>query len=329
MSDHQPTDTPRVAPEFVETGSRRAASTSAPRSHRVASVPVNAPIEAAPPRVRKAKRPAQPRFALITALSALRGLLFTFTAALAVATIFMWWTSPDFLPAQARRDLAPVQATAQRVNQAPTTLPTPIWFNRVGILAGHSGLTTQGGGRRETPDSGAVCPDGFFERIVTEAVADRAAAILRGRGFTVDVLEEFDTRLQGYQASAFISLHADSCENFGYGGFKSTFPTERTIIRDRDTALNTCMIDNYRAVTGLEFTPGSITINMTQYHAFDKISVRTPANILELGFLSYDRDLLQNQPDRLGLAVANAVLCFLDAPSSTPTPGALVPTPTP
>jgi hypothetical protein len=252
-------------------------------------------------------------FPLLTLVSALRTLSVTFAAAVMAATIFMWWTSPDFLPAQARRDLAPVQATARLVAFAtPTLLPTPIWYNRIGILAGHSGMTAPDGSRREQPDPGAVCPDGFYERSVTEAVAERAAAILRARGYTVDILEEFDPRLNGYEAAAFVSLHADSCANFGYGGYKSTYPAARTLIRDQDIRLNECIRLNYESLTGLPFQPGSITDNMLLYHAFRKIGVRTPANILELGFLSYDRDLLQNQPDRVALAVANGILCFLE-----------------
>lgn len=253
-------------------------------------------------------------FPLLTFVSALRTISVTFAAAVMAATIFMWWTSPDFLPPQARRDLAPVQATARLIAfSTPTPLPTPIWYNRIGILAGHSGMTAPDGSRRAQPDPGAVCPDGFYERSVTEAVAERAAAILRARGYTVDILEEFDPRLNGYEAAAFVSLHADSCENFGYGGYKSTYPAARTLIRDQDIRLNECIRLNYESITGLPFQPGSITDNMLLYHAFRKISVRTPANILELGFLSYDRDLLQNQPNRLALAVANGILCFLES----------------
>ncbi len=316
---NQPTDNepiPTVAPERHLTpefpdaphgvafiGDAPAAQPARPKRHK----PTNREVPLPKPQVKQT-------FPLLTAISALRTVSVSFAAAVMAATIFMWWTSPDFLPAQARRDLAPVQATARLISAAtPTALPTPIWYNRVGILAGHSGMTSPSGGRRDQPDPGAVCPDGFFERSVTEAVADRVAAILRGRGYTVDILEEYDPRLNGYEAAVFISLHADSCENFGYGGYKSTYPAARTLIRDQDSRLNECIRVNYEGITGLPFQPGSITDNMLLYHAFRKISVRTPANILELGFLSYDRNLLQNQPDRLALGVANGILCFLEA----------------
>jgi N-acetylmuramoyl-L-alanine amidase len=179
-------------------------------------------------------------------VSALRSLSIVFAAAVIVATIFMWWTSPDFLPAQARRDLAPVQATARQVASTPTALPTPIWFNRIGIVAGHSGIATYGPTKGNI-DPGTTCPDGFNELTATTSVAEHAVAILRGLGFQVDLLEEYDLRLEGFQAAAFISLHADSCENFGYGGFKSTNPASRFTAREQDLRLDQCIRQNQEA----------------------------------------------------------------------------------
>jgi hypothetical protein len=235
----------------------------------------------------------------------------TFAAAVIVATIFMWWTSPDFLPTQARAGLAPVQATARQVVMLPTALPTPVWFNRIGVLAGHSGVA-QYGPTAGNVDPGTTCPDGFSELSVTTAVANQVVAMLRGRGFTVDLLEEYDPALEGYQAAAFISLHADSCEDFGYGGFKSSYPHLRTVIREQDMRFDQCVQSSYGGLTGLEFLPNNITPDMTEYHAFQRISRTTPANILELGFLSFDRDLVQNGTDKMAQAIVNGLLCFLN-----------------
>jgi N-acetylmuramoyl-L-alanine amidase len=282
---------------------------------------------------RKAQKPSKERqehFTLITIVSTMRSLIVTFAAAVVAATVFMWWTSPDFIAAPVRGALAPVQRTAERSAATPTGLPTPPWFNRIGVLAGHSGKR----GENIPDDPGAVCPDGFFEASVTLNVAKQVVALLQGRGYTVDLLEEYDNnRLNGYQAAAFISLHADSCEDFNDGfnhsGFKVTYPTTRFTARERDEALNDCVRQNYAGVTGLPFTPGSITENMTQYHAFRKLAGSTPAVILELGFLSYDRDLLQNRSDRVAQGIVNGLLCFVEPvalatnqPLGTPVPTA-------
>jgi N-acetylmuramoyl-L-alanine amidase len=147
---------------------------------------------------------------------------------------------------------------------------------------------------------------------VTTAVANQVVAMLRGRGFTADLLEEFDPALEGYQAAAFISLHADSCEDFGYGGFKSSYPHLRSVIRDQDLRLDQCVQSSYGGLTGLDFLPNNITPDMTEYHAFQRISRTTPANILELGFLSFDRTLLQTGTEKMAQAIVNGLMCFLD-----------------
>jgi N-acetylmuramoyl-L-alanine amidase len=283
-------------PQFI-TPSTRA---SAPPTHRSRRV--------------KSARPSAPaaRYTLVTVASAFRSVSVTFAAAVIVATVFMWWTSPDFLPRRAREEIAKVQVqvTAQRVSATRTPVPTQIWANRIGIIAGHLGNKSVDG----VPDPGAVCEDNeeFYEAKVTLAVAERVVAMLRGRGFDVDLLEEFDSRLTGYQAAAMVSLHADSCEPLGFGGFKNAFPEIREVIREQDLRLDECIRQNYQAVTALDFLPAQITANMTNYHAFRAIAPTTPANILELGLLYDDRQLLFGNPDLMALGVYNGIICFLD-----------------
>lgn len=306
------------------------------------SMPAAPSVFIAPAKTARSERPAhaqQPQrkehYTLIATASALRSLIVTFAAAVIAATIFMWWTSPDFLSAGTQRNLAVAQATAERSEATPSALPTPVWFNRIGIIAGHSGIATSGTTRGNV-DPGSVCADGFTEASVAMNVAQKVVALLRGRGFTVDLLEEWDAKLDGYQAAALVSIHADSCENFNDGynhsGFKSTYPTERYTVRDRDVRLDACIRQNYSSVTGLQFQPASITEDMTKYHAFHQIAPSTPAVIMELGFLSYDRDLLQNHTDQLAEGIFNGLRCFLE-PASQPTnpasPRAPVPSPTP
>lgn len=337
---------PRIEqPRFITPGRKTVPAQPSAKPAEVENKPEpesTAQTEASPkPQIPKRARPGEhkatkerkerkERFTLITIVSTMRSLIVTFAAAVVASTVFMWWTSPDFIAAPVRGALAPVQRTAERSAATATALPTPPWFNRIGVLAGHSGKR----GENIPDDPGAVCPDGFYEAAVTMNVAKQVVALLQGRGYTVDLLEEYDNnRLNGYQAAAFISLHADSCETFNDGfshsGFKVTYPTNRFTARERDEALNNCVRENYAGVTGLPFTPGSITENMTQYHAFRKIAGSTPGVILELGFLSYDRDLLQNRSDRVAQGIVNGLLCFVEPvafatnqPLGTPVPTA-------
>ena len=263
------------------------------------------------------------RYGLVSAVSSVRSLGIVFTVSVMVATIFASFTANDALSVQTQQGLAIAQATQEQVAVAPTGLPTPVWFKRVGIIPGHSGLNPTS----NLPDPGAICADGFSEASVTMNVAQAVIAALHGRGYTVDQLEEWDNRLVGYDAALFLSIHADSCTNFNDGfphsGFKAINPENRITVRDADLRLVGCLRDYYSQSTGLQFSGWTVTANMYDYHAFHQVTQRTPAAIIELGFLYYDRDLLQTHVDKAVQGVLNGLLCFLDPKSqvtATPIP---------
>lgn len=169
----------------------------------------------------------------------------------------------------------------------------------VGIIAGHMGF-----------DSGAVCDDGLQETQVTQAIARLTAERLTQAGASVQVLAEKDVRLDGYQADAFISLHADSCiEVSGYKAARFE-QSSQPLLEDKFLR---CIYREYGAKSGLPQHLNSISHNMTQYYAFNRIAPATPAVILELGFMGGDRTLLTTQQDRLAWGVSQSILCFLDA----------------
>ncbi len=166
----------------------------------------------------------------------------------------------------------------------------------VGVVAGHRGS-----------DSGAVCPDGLTEAEVNERVARLVVQDLLARGIRAELLDEFDPRLRGYRAAAFVSIHSDSC-TVPFSGFKVARYQWGSEASER---LAQCLWDRYEAVTGLPRHPDTITVNMTRYHAFREIAGSTPGAIIEIGFLNADRDLLTQQPERVAEGVVAGVLCFL------------------
>ncbi len=205
--------------------------------------------------------------------------------------------------------------------QAPATLSRLSWsegtaqdsadaninFARhIGIISGHKGN-----------DSGAVCRDGLTEAQVNLKHALRVADLLRAQGYTVDVLDEFDSRLEGYRAAALVSIHADSCEyiNDQASGFKLS--AGRAPASQR---LAACLTDAYRQHTNLRFHAGSITRDMLNYHAFRKINSQTPAVIIETGFLYLDRALLTQHAERVAQGITSGILCFTQSPEA-PTQG--------
>jgi N-acetylmuramoyl-L-alanine amidase len=175
-------------------------------------------------------------------------------------------------------------------------LPAGESLGRIGIVAGHSGN-----------DSGAVCPDGLTEAQVNQTVAAVAARTLRERGATVDMLQEFDSRLRGYQADAFISIHADSCE-VDLSGYKVASLEGGSAASDR---LAECLWKHYGATTSLLPHANTITYDMSRYHAFREISSQTPAAIIEIGFLKDDREVIVEQPERAAQGIVAGLVCFL------------------
>jgi len=176
---------------------------------------------------------------------------------------------------------------------------------RVGIVAGHAGN-----------DSGAVCEDANGNAILTEAEVNlKIAAIVQQQliehNFQVDLLREFDSRLNGYRALAIVSIHNDSCEyiNDDATGFKVAAALSSTD-PNRANRLTACLVDRYYRDTGLTFHAGSITGDMREYHAFREIDPSTVAAIIETGFLNLDREILTKQPERVAAGIVDGILCF-------------------
>jgi N-acetylmuramoyl-L-alanine amidase len=199
-------------------------------------------------------------------------------------------------PAQPGAD----QSAGQASNGAAPSPATPSNGHTVGIVAGHSGY-----------DSGAVCPDGWTEADVNMAVAREVVDLLVRKGYHVDLLQEFDERLDGYKADALVSIHADSCDVPGVSGFKVARVTDSAIPQAEDR-LVTCLYQSYEATTGLPRHDSSVTDNMTNYHAFREIDKSTPGAIIEVGFLLDDRDILTQRPKLVARGVAAGALCFLE-----------------
>lgn len=228
-----------------------------------------------------------------------------------LATVFTAWTPASLDPSELAGQL--VAAIEGRVTE-----PTPFSILgaapqdeqiRVGLVVGHLGLNRETG----VEDPGAVCQDGLTELMVNQEVGQIAARALEAAGITVDLLEEFDDRLFGYQAVALVSIHADSCTpiNEAATGYKVVSALD-TVVVDRSQRLTDCLIDRYARTTGLPFHRGSITRDMTGYHSFQEIHSQTPAAIIELGFLYLDRDFLTEEPETAARGVAEGILCYVN-----------------
>jgi N-acetylmuramoyl-L-alanine amidase len=184
---------------------------------------------------------------------------------------------------------------------------------RVGIVAGHWGH-----------DSGATCQDGFTEANINLQVASIVQKLLNEQGIVVDLLKEFDPALYGYNATALVSIHADSCDfiNNEASGFKVAASLNNPH-PERAARLTSCLRSRYTNATGLPVHSQSVTIDMTSYHAFGEIDENTTASIIEIGFLNLDREYLTQNTDQVAYGIVSGILCFINNESVN-----LQPTPT-
>ncbi len=236
--------------------------------------------------------------------SMFRQLQMVIGVAIVIATLFTAWTEPGLLPGGLSEKLSSAlsQQKASTPQVWPTTTPRP--NPRIGLVAGHSGN-----------DSGAVCPEalgGYREVDLNLSVASLVREDLIAQGYDVDLLAEFDPRLSGYLALALVSIHADSCDyiNDQASGFKVSAAIS-TKYPDQTARLTNCLRTRYAEVTGLQFHSGSVTADMTNYHAFSEISPDTPAAIIETGFMNLDREILTQNPDKVADGITSGILCFV------------------
>ena len=157
---------------------------------------------------------------------------------------------------------APIVKTVahQPVSQRLPQSPGPV---KIGLIAGHM-----------DNDSGAACADGLTEAQVTQQIAERIASTLLAEGINTEILAEFDPRLDGYTATALVSIHADSCDYIN--DLATGFKISGSPFTD-STQLTICVEEAYRNATQMPYHPNSITPHMTNYHAFREIAPGTPA----------------------------------------------------
>lgn len=228
--------------------------------------------------------------------SRIRFSLWTAGLGAALATAFITFAPSALSPDSIRASFAGV------IHPTPDGFgPSGPYHPPVGIVAGHSGN-----------DSGATCDDGLTEVSVNQDIALRTKNLLERQGLVVDLLEEYDSRLEGYKAAALVSLHADSCQfiDDNATGFKVA-ASQAGQSAEASQTLAACLTGRYAFRTGLENHPASVTWDMTGYHSFGEVDPSTPAVIIEMGFLFLDRVFLTQHADRVAQGLAEGILCFV------------------
>ena len=252
----------------------------------------------------------------VQARESLRILPVVFGISVLLATLFTAWTPAGLFSGNLSNKLTVLLTSQPEESLAISTSYPQL---HIGIVSGHWGY-----------DSGAVCLDGNGEVTLTEAdlnlkIATLVQQKLTQSGYQVDLLQEFDPRLDGYTAVALVSIHNDSCVfiDDNATGFKLSAAMDTRDV-NRAARLTSCMRDRYSRVTGLDFHPGSITSDMREYHAFTEIHNTTIAAIIETGFMNLDREILTQHPEQIADGIVEGIECFINnenvAPTQSPVP---------
>jgi N-acetylmuramoyl-L-alanine amidase len=234
------------------------------------------------------------------------GLTTVLGAAFLVATLFTLWTPGSLVESSLEARMAQVIDSVPGEDESlMASAPDPeedVNWQNIGIVAGHYGS-----------DPGAVCPNNVTEAELNLEIATLVQKQLTDLGYEVDLLQEFDSRLWGYQAAVLVSIHLDSCEyiNEQATGFKVASALSAQNIADNQR-LTQCLSIKYGEVTGLPYHAGSVTDDMTYYHAFNEVDPRTVAGIIEAGFMNLDYRFITEDTDLVAEGIVAGILCYLN-----------------
>ncbi len=241
-----------------------------------------------------------------------RGLQTAIGAAFIVATLFTLWTPGSLVESSLETKMAQALESASGEEEIVEITPDATQqaqSNRIGIVAGHYGY-----------DSGSVCDNGVNEVELNLEIASIVQKKLTDSGYTVDLLEEFDERLVGYRAAVLVSIHLDSC---GYINDQATGFKVAEALSAQDVAgtqrLTTCLSQRYAEITGLPYHAGSVTDDMTYYHAFSEIDPSTTAAIIEVGFMNLDYQFITEETDKVAEGIVAGILCYMNEEAISPT----------
>lgn len=229
----------------------------------------------------------------------LKTIVYSISAAILLATIYT--AVNPYMPIRANMIFLTPTPTENAVEPTTQSQNTGTDSDAIAIIAGHWGT-----------DSGAVCPDGLTEKDINLNIATLVQQELEQNGIHTILMKENDPRLNDFSGLALISLHADTCDyiNAEATGFKISPSIYNENVHD-SAKLVSCIKRYYKETTGLPIHE-SITKDMTNYHAFEKISSQTTAVIMETGFMNLDRQLLEDDPQRVAEGIVKGILCFIN-----------------
>ena len=212
---------------------------------------------------------------------------------------------------------APTQSDAAPTARPPIRIPKPAvpeGPRRIGLQVGHWKPNEVPDELRRIENQTGTSGGGVYEWQLNLDVANRVAALLRGHGYSVDIIPT--TVPPGYLADVFVALHADGDPSGASRGYKAAHGSRRGPYEDQ---LVRVLLEEYGNATGLPHDHDGVTRNMLGYYAFSwsrfqhSVAAHTPAAIFEMGFMTNgaDRAVLLQRTEQVATGLANGILRFL------------------
>jgi hypothetical protein len=197
---------------------------------------------------------------------------------------------------------------------------------RVGIQAGHWMIDQMPDEERRLRNDTGTRWGAIPEVDVNLRIAEMTTVLLRGAGVTVDLLPAVVPA--GYEADAFVAIHADGAGPSARG-WKIATPRRASAA---SRVLRDSIARAYGAVTALPEDRYGVTYNMTGYYAFSwtryehAVGPATPSAIIETGYLTSaaDRRIIVDDPGTAATGIALGILAYLSRRAGLE-PVALVP----
>jgi hypothetical protein len=203
---------------------------------------------------------------------------------------------------------------------APVVPPLPssgrgtIYPWRVGIQAGHWQIDQlPDEQRRLRPDTGAAWRN-LTEAAVNLEIAKRVVKQLQDAGVSAELLPA--TVPPGYDADAFVAIHADDGGGADPSGWKISTPWRAS---GASRLLRDSISRTYAQDSGLPEDRYGISFNMRGYYGFSwyrfehAVAPTTPSVIIETGFLTSaaDRAVIVDDPERAARGISAGIISYL------------------
>lgn len=216
---------------------------------------------------------------------------------------------------EAAAALLPPRAAASgaAASAGPRRSLSPFSRPRVGLQAGHWLMADLPGELAHLTANTGTAAAGIAEVDLNRKIAGLVAEELAKAGVLVDILPA--SVPEGYDADAFIAIHADGGDH-GARGWKIASPWRPSAASEE---LRGALAAAYAAPADIPEDRLGVTMQMRGYYAFGwnryrhAVAPTTPSAIVETGFLTSpeDRRVLVGNPASVARRLAQGILLFL------------------